>query len=74
MVRVWSLVINSMIKRYMASSRVSVLLIQSLISNLSLFQNHTRSKNPLGGGCIKQQCDKGNTSMLNLLYDNCDIS
>ena len=32
--------------------------------------NHTRSKNPLKEGCIKQRCDREKNSMLDLLYND----
>ena len=70
MVRVLSFIINSMVKRYMTSSRVSVRLIQSVVLNLFLFQSHTRSKDPLRGGYIKQRCERKNISMLDLLYND----
>ena len=57
----------------MTSSRVSVLLIQSILSNLFLFQSHTKSKNALKGDCIKQRCDIGNTLMLDVLCNDCDF-
>ena len=44
MVRVWSLVINLMVKRYITSSRILVLLIQSIVSKLSLFESQPRSQ------------------------------
>ena len=56
-------------KMYMTSSWVLVLLIQSIVSNLSLLQTYTRSK----GGCIKQHCDRGKISVLDVLYNNRDF-
>ena len=57
----------------MTSSRVSVRLIQSVVLNLFLFQSHTRSKDPLEEGYIKQRCDKGNTSVLEILNNDRDF-
>ena len=44
-----------------------------MVSILSLFQNHTRSKNPLRGGYIKQKYDRGKISVLELFYIDRDF-
>ena len=73
MVRVWSFVINSKVKSYITSSWMSIRLIQSIVSNLFIFQSHTRSKDLLEEGCIKQRCDREKTLVLLLLYNNRDF-
>ena len=62
-----------MVKRYMTLSQVSVVLIQSIVSNISLLESHTRPKDSLEGDCIKQRCNRGKTSMLDLLHNDHDF-
>ena len=67
-------VINLMVKRYMTSSSVSVRLIQSMISNLSLYESHTKSKDSSEEAVSnKKRCDREKTSVLDLLYNECDF-
>ena len=60
-------------KNVYESSRVSVLLIQSMVSKLPLFLSHTRSKKSLRRGCINQRCDRENALALDLFYNDCDF-
>ena len=45
-----------------------------MVSILLQFQTHTRSKEPLKRGCIKQQYDRENDSILDLLYNDRDFA
>ena len=61
---------GSLIKNYAVSKHISDLQLQSMVSDLILFQNYNISEDPLVESCIKQRCGRGYAELLDLLYNN----
>lgn len=58
-------------KIYSVSRHISILHLQPIISNLVIFQNYNRLKNPIVEGCIKQLCDEREyTKVSDLIYND----
>ena len=57
-------------KNYAVSKQISDLQLQSMVSDLILFQKYKMSEDPLVEGCIKQRCGREYTELLDLLHNN----
>ena len=76
LVRVWGHVFNFagkvdlLMKICAGLQRRSFLRLQSIESDLIQYQSYNRSKDPLVEGCIKQRCERGYSSLSDLIYND----
>ena len=73
-VRVWSyegwFVIDLLVEINAIIQQTPKLQLPSTTSNLFLFQDYNRSKDPLVEGCIKHRYERGYSELSDLIYNN----